>query len=52
MAWNVRKYHYSSSSFGGRFIVTLEDNFVLCFPGLYFCLNTLTVHPRDFKVGC
>lgn len=52
MAWNVRKYHYSSSLFGGRFIIILEENFILCFPDLYFCLSTLTIHPGDFKVGC
>lgn len=45
MAWNVRKYY--SSSFGGRFIVTLGETFVFCFFDLYIYLNKLTIHPRD-----
>lgn len=47
MAWNVRKY-YSSSSFGGRFLDTLGDSFVLCFFILCLYLNNWITYPRNF----
>lgn len=51
MAQNMRKYHYSSSSFGGRFTGTLGNNFVLCFFVLCFFFSDLITHPKDFRVG-
>lgn len=50
MAWNVRKDHFSSS-FGGRFIVILGENFFLWFFELASYLNNLIIHSRDFRVG-
>lgn len=44
------KYH-SSSSFGGRIIVTLGESFVLCIFVLCFYLNNLINHLRDFRIG-
>lgn len=45
------KYHYSSSSFGGRILVTLGESFVLCFFVFCFHLSTLINYLRDFTVG-
>lgn len=50
MSWNVRKYHYSSCLFGGRFVI-LGEYFVFCFFDLYSYLKNLIIHSRDFSAG-